>query len=203
MRTVFLLFFCSLVCHAKHVALDFQDITDFYQGSSQDLGDFYNGGPGGNLGIRGLGGFIDPFVVEGVLLFPLHGPSRIFVEGGFQGSISFRYSFSGALYSYHGIVLYHEGQPIAYFQLPAANFDTISTFEFYGVADEIGFGLTPQEDFTGNAGDVKYQSIEFSNLHLPVPPYPTPEPAPSITVRRPGPTQFKRVQPTPKGRGIR
>ncbi len=203
MRTVFLLLFCSLVSDAKNVLLNFQDVSDFYQGQIHNLGDFYDGGPGGNLGVKSLGGFVDPFVVGDALHFPLHGPGRIFVEGGFQGSITFQYSFSGRLYPSHGIVLYHESKPIAYFQLSAADFSESSTFEFMGVADEIGFGLTPDGDFTGNAGDVVYRSIEFSDLHPPGPVYPTPAPAPTVTMHRSGPTEYKTVGPVPKRAGIR
>jgi hypothetical protein len=181
------------LCLAEHVVVDFQEVSSYYQGSEFvpiSLGHFFDGGPGGNLGFAGRAeSFVDAFVVNGILHFPLHGPNVLYVKGGFEGRVSFEYSgyLSNPQYS-QSILLKHKGQLVTEYrigQTPYATYSTV-TINVEGAADEIDFGIDSDGTMTGNAGDMTYKYFEFSNLHRPDDPV---KPAPPVRSGRIAPTQ--------------
>jgi hypothetical protein len=204
MRFLWTLLWLPGTCFAEHVVVDFQVVSNYYEGSEFvpiALAHFFDGGPGGNLGFVGLANsFGDAFVVDGILHFPLHGPNVLYVKGGFEGSVSFEYNgyLADPQYS-QAILLKHQGRLLKEYRIGQTPFDTYSpvTINFDGMADEIDFGIDSEGAITGNAGDMTYKYFEFSDLHRPLPVYPVkpappvsdPDPAPPVTTNRAAPAQ--------------
>lgn len=170
------------------------------------LGDYYNGGAGGQLGIYSHpGGYLDAFVVGGTLTFPLHGPNSITVEGGFSGSLTFDYTGYVPYEQYRSIItLKYQGVVVASAVLEPTQPGEYRrlTIAFPGTADTIYFALAPNGAWWGNAGDMEYRSIAFQDvLGYNPPPVISSAPvlshtrsAPSVLVNRP------RVRATPRAR---
>jgi hypothetical protein len=196
MRFVWMLLCLPGFCLAEHVVVDFQAVSNYYEGREfvpVSLAHFFDGGPGGDLGFVGRAdSFTDAFVVNGILHFPLHGPNALYVKGGFEGSVSFEYSGNPADPQYsQSILLKHQGQFVKEYRTgqPPSGTYTTATINFDGLADEIDFGIDPDGMQTGNAGDLTYKYFEFSNLHRPGSDAPDPvKPAPPLGATRPAPT---------------
>lgn len=184
--TLFAVVVFTFPAFAGQITLNFADLgTDPARPIS--LGNFYNGGAGGDYGITGEGGFRDPFEVGGSLTFPLHGPGTLFVSGGFTGTFSFFYNGFLADPTYrHGLTLTDSsGDVVASTlmpQTPSGQYEPFS-LSFSGVATEIHFGMTADKNWLGNAGDMRYSSMTFSDLvgiNDPGPVTGAPEPKPIV-----------------------
>jgi hypothetical protein len=197
MRFFFMLLLLPPLCQAEHVVIDFQEVSSYYPDMEYlpiSLDHFFDGGPGGNYGFLGMAdSYIDAFVVGGSLLFPLHGPNALYVKGGFEGCVSFEYSgYLGNPEYRQSILLRRKGRLVTEYRIPQTEFgsDSTVTINFKGLADEMDFGIDPNGNLTGNAGDMHYKYFEFSNLHRPEPvePHDPPaKPAPPVPVRTPAP----------------
>lgn len=195
----FLPFLLAPILSAGPVTLFFSDIEAYY-GESRQLGDFYNGGPGGDYGIYSIGGFRDAFVVGGVLHFPLHGPGKLTVEPGFHGKLTFQYNgympWLQPPNNYASLVLKYQGAVVQEIRLPTTDISTYrtETIMVNGVADEIDFGLSAEGIPIGNAGDLTYSMIELNEIKPIVV-----KSAPAITEVRAAPTKaIGRPQPQAK-----
>lgn len=175
---------------SRPISLYFGDIHTYY-GEDHPLGNFYNGGPGGALGIYSIGGFRDAFVVGNTLHFPLHGPGVLYVTPGFHNNLTFQYHgympYAAPGYNYASLVLKYQGKAIQEIHLPGTQINDFEsqTVAVQGVADEIDFGLTLNGQFFGNAGDLTYLMIDIDEVDPPAPQQPTRLPAQPI----PAPTR--------------
>jgi hypothetical protein len=210
------------------VNLNFKDAWDYFtrgvpekdiQYGGYYLGDFYNGGAGGDYGFVGYtddfhydGQIVRDAIVRGDLTFT-HLTGSLYVKGGFEGTVSIQYHAYLADPNYvNGVVLRYKGKIVATTSLPQTQmnlYDT-HTLSFAGIADQISFGSSPDgQNLKGYPWHVSIRSLGFSNLHTPndpvkqAPPITETRPGPPVLLYRSAPSQMQAMKPTPKRAGIR
>ena len=171
MKLLFLTALVSVCAFAGEVTLDFNRPDENPYGPT-DLGNYYNGGAGGNYGITARSIYQDAYTGGGALSFYLHSPGFVETTNGFTGSVSFIYAEKNAENPIDGL-------SVSVFGDNARVLDTIqlvggtpgvyqtATLNFDGLGRTLAIGVDGVNNIYGDAGNASFDNLHFSNL-IPV-----------------------------------